>query len=352
MFETTNLKVFLGSPWDVKADRDIAVAVLKRIAEAPAYRGRVTMQVFTYDDPNAPTAMPANVNPELGIIKYGGRPSRHHFTVIILWSRMGTRMPPALRRPDGRAYESGTEWEFEDARRAGKDVFVYRRTDPPPAATAEPGEAREQLQKLERFVGGFRNPDGSLEGFVHEYRDPPGLEDLFDKHMQGVVRSWLERAERRWQRIRLGVLAALAFAVTAAVTTKAIQKVQAARQRSVDAEKLAKAAQLPRIDFKRAANCVFVQQKDERRGFLEVDYEVVNARARNSIYLALYDKQGSSPPVVKRPLSASPPAPSEIVDFAIDRHAGTPRWARIEIEGGPDASAVSRAIDIECRSGH
>ena len=351
MFEPTNLKVFLGSPSDVKADRDIAVAVLKRIAETPAYRGRVAMQVFTYDDPNAPTAMPANINPELGIVKYGGRPSKHHFTIIILWHRMGTRMPAALRRPDGRVYGSGTEWEFEDARRAGKDVFVYLRADPPPAATAESAEGREQLQKLKKFVGGFRSPDGSLEGFVHEYRDPPGLEDLFDKHMQGVVRLWLECAERRWQRIRLGVLAALALAVTAVVTTKAIQKVQAARQRSVDAEKLAKAAQLPRVVFKRAANCMFAQYKDERKGFLEVDYEVFNAPARNSIYLALYDEQAFSRPVVKRLLSA-PSAPSEIVDFAINRDVVTLRWARIEIEGGPDASAVSSAIGIECRSGH
>ena len=183
MFDSTRIKVFLGSPSDVKEDRDIAVFVLKRIAETPAFRGRVDIQVFTYDDPNAPTAMPANVNPELGIVKYGGRPSKHHFTIIILWSRMGTRLPQSLRRPEGGAYESGTEWEFEDARRAGRDVFVYLRTDPPPPAA--PGEGQEQLQRLQRFVSGFRNADGSLAGPPLGF--PKGPEDLLVDEGPGPV---------------------------------------------------------------------------------------------------------------------------------------------------------------------
>src|SRR5262249_20329952 len=111
----THLKVFVGSPSDAKADRDTVVRVLKHIEATVAFKGRVTLQVFTYDDDDAPTAMPANIDPQGGIVKYGGRPSKHDFTIILLWSRMGTRLPPSVARPDGRRYESGTEWEYEDA---------------------------------------------------------------------------------------------------------------------------------------------------------------------------------------------------------------------------------------------
>ena len=56
--------------------------------------------------------------------------------VCILWSRLGTRLPPSFRKPDGTAYSSGTEFEFEDAlsglRRQGRPaLLVYRKTAPP-----------------------------------------------------------------------------------------------------------------------------------------------------------------------------------------------------------------------------
>ena len=44
--------------------------------------------------------------------------------VSILWSRLGTRLPKGFTRADGSRYDSGTEYEFEDAlegfRRNGK----------------------------------------------------------------------------------------------------------------------------------------------------------------------------------------------------------------------------------------
>lgn len=38
--------------------------------------------------------------------------------ICILWSRLGTRQPPELTRPDGSRYNSGTEYEFEEAWRS------------------------------------------------------------------------------------------------------------------------------------------------------------------------------------------------------------------------------------------
>src|SRR5262249_13241846 len=147
--------------------------------------------------------------------------------IILLWSRMGTRLPPSLQKPGGGTYESGTEWEYEDARQAGKDVFVYLKADPPPAGTTATGDAQEQEQKLKRFVAGFRNADGSLEGFVNEYRDPPGLEPILDKHMQGVVRRFVDRAEKKRNRIRLGALASLVLVAAGLLVASRVQATKA-----------------------------------------------------------------------------------------------------------------------------
>ena len=329
MFAPTHIKVFLGSPSDVKDGRDAAVRVLKRIADTPAFRGRVTIQVFAYDDEAAPTAMPASATPQLGIVKYGGRPAEHDFTIIILWARMGTRMPPSVERPSGGVYESGTQWEYEDARRAGKDAFVYLRTDPPPPATAALPDAQEQLEKLRAFVDGFRNADGSLAGFVTQYRDPPGLDEILNGHMQGVVRHRVERAERRRTRTIFGALAGLAM-VTAGVLAVVITK-----------------ANRPQVAFTSATECQFAQHEGKSMGFLTVAYDVMNAHDTESVYLALYKEQVFSHAVVRRQLK-SKSASGWPIDFEISGPIILPAWARIEVDQGSRTSAVSPSIPIAC----
>ncbi len=329
MFAPTHIKVFLGSPSDVKDDRDTAVYVLKRITETPAYRGRVTVQTYTYDDEAAPTAMPATTDPQSGIVKYGGQPGEYDFTIIILWTRMGTRLPASLQRPGGGVYESGTQWEYEDARSAGKDVFVYLRTDPPSPAAAERADAQHQLQKLRRFVDSFQNEDGSLAGFVNQYRSPPGLEEILDRHMQGVIRRLVERAERRRKRTLLGALAGLVLVATAAVTPPLIN------------------AYRPRATFTGATDCELARDETERKVFMKVDYEVANARNKDTVYVALYEQQDFSHPLVKRALK-SRSGTHEVVDVNMNGQIALPRWARIEVAEGSSTRAVSPPIQIEC----
>ena len=182
---------------------------------------------------------------------------------------MGTRLPPSNAQPDGRRYESGTDWEYEDAKHGGKDVFVYLRTDAPPASADN--RAREQLAKVRRFVDSFRNPDGSLAGFVQEFGERSPLEPLLDKQMQGVVRRWVERAERRRALARFGATASVLALVGAGILIRVVTR--------------------PHVTFSLADSCTLRRFGDQQRGRLRVTYAVEGqsaawARAQLALYAA------------------------------------------------------------------
>jgi hypothetical protein len=266
------------------------------------------------------------------------QPRRNDFTIILLWSRIGTRLPPSVARDDGRAYESGTEWEFEDARRAGKDAFVYVRRDPPPSAVAARCDAAEQLEKRDRFLDSFRNADGSLSGFIYEYSNPPGLEDLFEKHMVGVIRRYVERAERSRT---MGQLAALAGVVLVGLGGFVV--------RDLRARTLIDNAERPEISFTRADTCSFAAAENKRKGFLKIDYAVTKAGAKASVYLAMAADEAFSRPYLRHHLESR--AENALwVDFPLTGPVGDVResWARIEVDDGPNETVVSPAVRLTC----
>ena len=96
-------------------------------------------------------------------------------------------MPPENRRADGTVYESGTVWELDDARTAGRDVWIYRCCEAPKVALNDPEKTQkeEQYRCLEAFVAGSRAPDGSLRFGVHEF--------LHDQQFSGLVREHLRQ---------------------------------------------------------------------------------------------------------------------------------------------------------------
>jgi hypothetical protein len=312
----------------VKADRYTVVRVLKHLEATAAFRGRVTLQVFTYDDEDAPTAMPATIGPQSGVVKYGGRPSDYDFTIILLWSRMGTRLPPDNARPDGRRFESGTEWEYEDAKHAGKDVFVYLRTDPPPAVADD--RACEQLAKVRRFVDSFRNPDGSLAGFVQEFNARAPLDKLLDKQMQGVVRRWVERAERRRALSRFGATALVLAMVGTGILIWVVTR--------------------PHITLSLADSCTLRHYRDHQRGRLRVTYAVEGQSAAWArVQLALYATPDAPVPFKRYDLDEVAVTEAKL-DFELPEMPPTNSVrARIEATLPPAKKVVSAFIDVDCK---
>ena len=99
------LKVFVSSPGNVAEERLIANRVLDRLAAEFAPEATIEAILWEHEP------LLASGTFQTQII----RPAETDIVVCILWSRLGTRLPQQFKRPDGSTYNSGTEFEFEDA---------------------------------------------------------------------------------------------------------------------------------------------------------------------------------------------------------------------------------------------
>jgi hypothetical protein len=231
--DPVHVTVFLASPSDTTDARAVARQVLLELPQTPAFRGRVTTEMFSYDDPLAPLPLSANINPQQSVVRYGRRPRDCDLTLIFLWSRMGTPLTEAEAKPDGSRYRSGTEWELDDAVSGGKEVFVYL-CDAPPAfeqegssrlgAALDLAAEREQYGRLQQFLATFRGRDGAARGGLTTYRDLVGLRQVLAQHMSVVVRRRIEEQQRTIdvQRARQATTRILAWAGGAMSVTAAV----------------------------------------------------------------------------------------------------------------------------------
>lgn len=140
-------KIFIASPGDVCDERGLARGVIERIRSERAFRGRVDLECVAWDQPGAGVAMEALMTPQEAIARGLPKPSECDIVVVILWSRIGTRLPPEYTKADGSRYVSGTEWEFLDAldaaRRAGTPVVWHTAAAPhPPFGPTIPTSSR------------------------------------------------------------------------------------------------------------------------------------------------------------------------------------------------------------------
>jgi hypothetical protein len=187
------LRVFLSSPGDVVEERGIARDVLRALESSHLLRERIRFDIVDWGDPYAATPLNASETPQASVNRYNRRPSECDLTLVILWSRLGTPLPPEMRRADGTRFESGTVWEFEDARSASKPVLVYRRTEPPKidGNDREAEARRAQYLAVEDFFSSFMNPDGSARAGYNVYTDPTDFEKRLREHLEAFVNERL-----------------------------------------------------------------------------------------------------------------------------------------------------------------
>src|SRR4051812_2630933 len=109
MTEVRQIRVFLSSPGDVSEERLLAQKIIKEELSVDHFlRDRVHLDVIAWDDVNAPTPMLAHLTPQEAIERHLPKPSECDVVVVILWSRMGTPLPPSYRKANGDRYLSGT----------------------------------------------------------------------------------------------------------------------------------------------------------------------------------------------------------------------------------------------------
>ena len=187
-------RIFLASPGDVSYERELARAVVEQIRGERAFRGRIDLQCIGWDQPGGEVAMEANLTPQEAIKKGLPQPSECDLVAVILWSRIGTPLPPEYKKPDGTTYLSGTEWEYQDAIATGTTVWLYRRSQVPQVAFNDPGfqEKRQQWDKVEAFFRGLVGEGGSLKGGVNAYQTPDEFRRQFEQHLRDRLTAVLE----------------------------------------------------------------------------------------------------------------------------------------------------------------
>jgi hypothetical protein len=187
------LRVFVSSPGDVLEERRLACAVIEKLERGHLLRGKVHFEIVAWDDGKAAVPMDARETPQDSVTRYVGRPSDCDLTLVILWSRIGTRLSPHVSRLDGSPYQSGTVWEYEDALAANKPIFLYRRRAKPQIDLDDPDfEAkRAQYAAVKDFFSRLTNSDGSLRAGVNDYADPTAFSTMLGEHFEAFVNEQL-----------------------------------------------------------------------------------------------------------------------------------------------------------------
>lgn len=189
-----SISIFISSPGDVDEERRLTGRVIERFQYEFGQQVELDA-VFWEHEPLRATASFQEQIP---------RPSTMDIVVFILWSRLGTRLPSHITRPDGTMYASGTEFEFEDAWQACHEtgcpeILVYRKDA---QAIASLDSEEEVLRRLDqkRALDGFIQKwfigdDGSLKGAFHHFNTPADFEDLLEKHLRSMIERRLRSAE-------------------------------------------------------------------------------------------------------------------------------------------------------------
>src|SRR5438309_881835 len=96
------IRIFLSSPGDVTDERNYALEVVQQTLPGVVFfRGRVSFEIIAWDDPEARIPLLANETPQESVNNARPRPALCEITVVILWSRMGTRLPPTIVKANG-----------------------------------------------------------------------------------------------------------------------------------------------------------------------------------------------------------------------------------------------------------
>ena len=168
-----NIKIFISSPGDVSAERDIAERVINKVGKE--FQARWRLQAIRWDKDSEGVVLDARIPPQEAVNRKLPRPCECDIVLVVLWSRMGTPLDASYtKKGDGSAYLSGTEWEYcnagEERRPDGKPaIWVYHRDQPVPDDAANAADAGTQQKNLKLFLDRIRAGGG---GGVVDSTDP------------------------------------------------------------------------------------------------------------------------------------------------------------------------------------
>ena len=188
------IRIFISSPGDVAEERALTRRVIERLAGEFSGRAELVPIFWEHEPLRATGSWHEQVFP----------PAEADIVVCVLWARLGTRQPAEITRPDGSRYESGTEYEFEEAWRAFQehghpDLLVYRKTQEPqsqPQGALALLERMEQKEALDRFMDTWfqDREEGTLIAAFHPFESAGDFEELVEIHLRKLLEQRLPRA--------------------------------------------------------------------------------------------------------------------------------------------------------------
>ena len=183
------LKVFLSSPGDLGPERDVIRDIVILLSNDPLVHQHFYLILVGWDTPNALVPLSATRTPQDSVNEYLGYPKDCDLTIVLIWSRLGTPLPKSLTRADGTQYESGTVWEMEDAKSAGKPVIIYRKKGVPQISLTDPEIQTKlaQFNSVQKFAESSISPDGSLLFGIHDFENDEQLRALVSAHIRHFV---------------------------------------------------------------------------------------------------------------------------------------------------------------------
>ncbi len=205
------LQLFISTPGDVIPERRRAQLVIEKLAKTYARFFRIEPILWELETMLASGHFQDQITP----------PSETDIVVLIVWSRLGTPLPPKTetreyRGIDGRVPVTGTEWEFEDAlasqkRRGAPDLLAYRKQADPTVSLrdkAAKAQAEDQWDKLETFWSRWFLNRGQFRAAFNEFTD---LDD-FERRLEHDLKNLIERRIKALRAKEYGAPAATWYA--------------------------------------------------------------------------------------------------------------------------------------------
>jgi WD40 repeat protein/TPR repeat protein len=201
-------RVFVSSPGDVAAAREVAAQIIEKLAHEYARFFIVEPYLWEYEPMLASGHFQDSID----------TPSHFDAVILILESRLGTPLPERTtvreyRGMDGRTPVTGTEWEFEDALSGARahgvpDLLVYRSRRAAEIDTWDLHSRQavlKQVEALDAFWSRHFAHEGKFIGAYAKFRTLEELATKLEQDLRSCVQRRLEkfRPEERLTGVRL-----------------------------------------------------------------------------------------------------------------------------------------------------
>ncbi|MBC7979034.1 MAG: hypothetical protein H7Y36_00555 [Armatimonadetes bacterium] len=188
------IQIFVSSPGDVSAERQIAGRIIGRLQGK--YWSFVRLDDVFWEE--QPVRSTDHYQAELV------NPAECEIVLGILGSRLGSPLPAKFLKQSGERYQSGTEWELEaafdgyerslavtgDRFLAKPDILIYRCRKPrlPEPDPESEKKASEQEALLNAYITRqYYNEDGTIRRPISRYSDLDEFEAKLSAHLEGLI---------------------------------------------------------------------------------------------------------------------------------------------------------------------